>query len=112
MALPTRLQFQRALKSLPMPRGRQLAFLPEHVKAPGRALTARCLAKAARYHDYRGINLQYGLLARRIGDILGRKDATLSLLVAFVRPKSVTNTEWVMVMHPQFAEALKRAGWV
>jgi hypothetical protein len=36
----------------------------------------------------------------------------LSLLVDFVRPNAVTNREWVMVMHPQFAEALKRAGWI
>jgi hypothetical protein len=97
---------------LPMPGGRQLDFLREHVKAPGRARTARRLAQTAGYQNYGGINLQYGLLARRIGAALGRRDANLSLLVDFVPPTSVTNTEWVMVMHPQFAEALKQAGWI
>jgi hypothetical protein len=51
-------------------------------------------------------------LARRIREILGRGDVDLSLLVDFVRPKEVTNRERVMVMHPQFAEALKQAGWI
>ena len=112
MALPTRSQFVQALKVIPVPQGRQLAFLREHVQAPGRALTARRLADASKYQSYRAINLHYGLLARRIGDALGRKNANLSLLVDFVRPKSVTNTEWVMIMHPQFAQALKQSGWV
>jgi len=95
-----------------MPRGRQLDFLREHVQAPGRALTARRLAQTVGYQNHGGINLQYGLLAHRIGDALGRRDVHLSLLVDFVRPKSVTNTEWVLVMHPQFADALRQAGWV
>jgi hypothetical protein len=112
MQSPTRKQFVRALTLLPMPRGRQRNFLREHVRAPGRALTARRLAQAVGYRNYGGINLQYGLLARRIGEVLGRTNAHLSLLVDFIRPKSVTNTEWVMVMHPQFAEALKLAHWV
>ena len=112
MRVPTRSQFVKALKRLPVPQGRQIDFLRAHSKASGRALTARRLAQAVRYKDYRGVNLHYGLLARRIGEELGVRDARLSLLVDFVEPKTVTNTEWVMVMHPQFAAALKEVGWV
>jgi hypothetical protein len=112
MRLPTRSQFAHALATLPTPGGRQLDFLREHANAPGRVLTARRLADAVGYQNHGGINLQYGLLARRIGEALGRSDVNLSLLVDFVRPKAVTNKEWVMVMHPQFAEALKQAGWI
>ena len=112
MSLPTQTQFADALARLPMPGGRELDFLRIRAEAPGRALTARRLAEAVGYESYGGINLQYGLLARRIGETLGRRDVDLSLLVDFVRPKAVTNREWVMVMHPQFAEALKRAGWI
>ena len=57
-------------------------------------------------------NLQYGLLAQRIGEALGRSDANLNLLVEFVEPKSVTNTEYVLVMRSEFADALKQAGWI
>jgi len=89
MATPTKADFDKALKTIGMPHGRQIDFLREHV-----------------------INLQYGLLARKIGKALGRKNADLTLLVDFVRPKSVTNDEWIMVMHPQFATALKQARWI
>jgi hypothetical protein len=111
MSLPTQAQFVRALRGIAIPTGQQLTFLRAHVNAPGRALTARRLAEAAGYQDHRGINLQYGLLARQLGQALGRRHVKLSLLVDFVRPKSVTNKEWLMVMHPQFAEALKQLGW-
>jgi len=112
MALPTRAQFVRALNIIDRPQGRQPTFLRAHAAASGRALTARRLAQAVRYKSHDGINLQYGLLARRIGDVLGRKGEGIRLLVDLVQPKSVTNSEWIMVMHPQFAEALKQAGWI
>jgi hypothetical protein len=112
MAAPTKTDFDNALRTIGRPRGRQMDFLREHVNARGRALTARRLADAVGYKDYRGINLQYGLLARKIGNALGRKTVDLTLLVDFVRPKSVTNDEWIMVMHPEFATALKQAHWV
>lgn len=81
MELPTRAEFVKVLRQVSMPRGRQLDFLREHVQSPGRALTARRLARAVGYQSYGGINLQYGLLARRIGDALARSNVNLSLLV-------------------------------
>ena len=111
LKLPTRAQFAEALKQIRPPRGRQLDFLRYHLHARGRALTASRLAQAVGYQNHGGINLRYGLLAQRIGGALGLKEVHLSLLVEFVRPKSITNTEWVMVMRPQFADALIQVGW-
>jgi hypothetical protein len=75
-------------------------------------LTASRLAKAAGYRSFDGINLQYGLLAKRIGAAMGRSDAGITLLVEGVQPKSVTNREWLLAMRVEFAEALKRVGWI
>jgi hypothetical protein len=72
----------------------------------------RRLAKAAGYKSYRGVNLWYGKLAKAVGSELRRKSSSLGLLVEFAKPKSLTNTEWVLVMRPEFGKALKSAGWL
>lgn len=109
---PTEDEFFAALNRIALPGGSQRKFLRAHRDAPGRAATAKRLAEAAGYKDHRGVNLHYGRLAKRIGRELGRSEARLSLLVDFAPPRSLTNREWVLVMHPQFAKALKRARWV
>ena len=70
------------------------------------------MAESAGYKDYRGFNLQYGLLARRIGEVMQIQDARISLLVEFTAPKSLKNQEWLIFMRPEFAAALKCAGWI
>jgi hypothetical protein len=112
MATLSAAQFGVALKIVKRPGRSQMQFLRAHFKAPGRAATATQLAEKAGYVDHRGINLWYGRLATEIGQLVGRPDAKLSLLVEFVRPESLTNREWILVMRPEFAEALKRAQWV
>ncbi len=105
-------RFTAALKSLPVPTPARLRFLSHHYKAPGRALTMRHLARAARYKSYRAGNLWYGALARDVGAQLGLKRPGLVLLVEFAKPKSLTNHEWILVMKPEFAKALRAAKWV
>jgi hypothetical protein len=105
-------QFESALKTIPMPSGRQIEFLRVHYDAPGRALTATKLAEAVGYKDYRGVNLWYGRLADKIGAALGQIDPHLYLLVDFVPPNAATNKEWIFVMRPEFADALKNVGWL
>jgi hypothetical protein len=105
-------QFVSALKNVGRPAGRQLQFLKAHYDAPGRAATATGLAKNVGYKSYSGINLQYGILAGQVGAYLGIPGADVSLLVDLVRPPSVTNKEWLLVMRPEFAEGLKGAGWI
>ncbi|GAB2489126.1 hypothetical protein [Arenimonas alkanexedens] len=112
MPFPTAKQFGAVLKSMKKPGGRQPLFLQAHYKAPGRAQTATRLAQAAGYVDFRGINLWYGRLAEKVGSALGHKNAGLALLVDFAPPRSVSNREWVLIMRPEFAEALKQSGWV
>jgi hypothetical protein len=91
-----------------------MKFLKAHCNAKGRALTAKRLADTAGYKGYRAINLQYGKLAKRIAPALGKHpdDVTIELLVDGVHPGAVANEEWVLIMRPPFAEALKRVGWV
>jgi hypothetical protein len=112
MSTETVEQFSVALRSLRKPGGRQLDFLRAHDQAPGRATTVTSLADAVGYRSYRAVNLHYGKLARRIGDALGHPNAPLSLLTAVAEPESISNREWVLIMHPQFATALKDEGWI
>lgn len=109
--MPSVAVFESALRRIPKPRGRQLAFLQAHYDARGRGLNARKLAKAAGYKNYRGINLHYGLLAARVAREL-KVRAGIELLVDSLTPKQASNDEWVLLMRPTFARALKRAGWV
>ncbi len=105
-------EFAAALRDIERPRGRQIHFLQAHYSAPGRAMTAAKLAKAARYQSWSGLNLQYGIIAKKIGRALGARDFDLSGLVEFAPPSSLTNRHWVLIMRPEFARALKTARWV
>lgn len=104
--------FASALKQMAKPGGRQMQFLRAHYDAPGKALTAKRLAQNVGYKNYRGINLLYGILAAKIGLLVGQPNSGLLLLVEFASPKSITNKEWILIMRPEFAEGLKRAGWI
>lgn len=108
----TKTQFKAALQQIGKPGGRQLVFLQAHFSAPGRASTAAKLAIAAKYKNYGGVNLHYGILAKRIGEALGYPDPHIGLLVEFNRPASLTNAHWILSMKPEFAEALSSLGWV
>lgn len=112
MSHPTTKQFVAVLTKMRRPGGKQSLFLQAHYKAPGRALTATRLGQAAGYQDFRGINLCYGRLADKIGAGLGHQNAHLNMLVEFAPPKTVTNKEWVLIMRPAFADALKQVEWV
>jgi len=108
--IPTQAEFAHALRGIPVPHGRQLDFLREHAQAYQRRLSARQLAESVGYKGYRGINLQYGLLARRIAEALDRNDARLGLLVKFDQKNP--GAEWRLEMRSEFAKALKQAGWI
>ena len=109
---PTTAQLTEALGKVSKPGGRQLRFLSAHCRAPGRATTAAKLAVAAKYKSWRAINLRYGLLAEAIGRKLGKRGAGLGILLEFASPQSITNEQWVLVMRPEFANALRRSKWV
>jgi hypothetical protein len=89
-----------------------MQFLRAHYKARGRALTAKRLAQKVGYKNYRAINRLYGLLAAKMGPLVGQPNSDIDLLVESAPPKSITNKEWILIMRPEFAAGLKRAGWV
>ncbi len=108
----TKAEFKRALELLGKPGGRQMRFLQAHYSSPGRASTATLLALAAGYENFNALNLQYGTLARRVGEVLGVRGAKLGFLLEFNEPGSLTNEHWILSMRPAFAEALRELGWV
>ncbi len=110
--LVSKAQFMGALTAIGLLGGRRRALLQAHFSSPGRTSTFTNLAEAVGYENYRAVNLQYGLLARRIGDALGRENADVSLLLEFNEPASLTNEQWIASMRPEFAEALKELRWV
>ena len=109
---PTKSDFEKALRQIGKPTGKQLKFLQAHFSSPGKATTATELARVVKYKNYGGINLQYGHLARRIGQAMGRTNVSLGLLLEFNQPQSITNAHWILSMRNEFAEALLAAGWV
>ena len=79
---------------------------------PGRAATAALLAKEAGYRDFRGINVGYGRLARRLAETIGCAPRTphLLLLAEFAGPATLTNRHWVLILRPAFVAGWERAG--
>ncbi len=110
--MPTIAAYEQALRKLKVPGGRQRLFLQAHADAPGRVLTMRRLARAAKYRSHDTVNLRYGILARQIGCALGIRHPSIRTVAALVRPKDVSNSEWILVLHRELALAMKRVGWV
>jgi hypothetical protein len=107
------LQFAKALRELPPPNARQRKFLQFHEQAHRRAVTATMLSAEAGYENWRGINLVYGKLAKKINEKLGPKAPIgLALLCEFFEPGEITNKQWVLIMREEFAEGLKKANWI
>jgi hypothetical protein len=106
-------EFTEALRSTNRPGGRALEMLRTHAAARARLMTATTLADRVGYDGYRAVNLQYGLLAARLGKALPRRSCErLATLVEFVPPNTQTNGHWQMRMKEAFAVARVRAGWI
>jgi len=105
-------RFASVLQAIGRPQGRRLKILRVHYAIPGRAATTAVLAKCVGYKSNNGINLWYGKLARQIGALIAEESPNLSLLFEVVRPTTMRSREWILVMRPEFADGLKRAGWI
>lgn len=81
-----------------------------HYHAPERTVTAKQLAELVGYKSYSVANLQYGRLARLVGEQLDYdpEPERLGTLVRFEK----RNGEWHWLMRPEVAQALERLGWV
>ncbi len=114
--------FEKALQELGIPRGKQAEFLKAHALSKGRAMTMKRLAEETGYRSWRGMNLQYGILAHDIGMAAGLRENDLPepnvmLLVDFVPPiqkssSNISNSEWILIMKEPFMKALKAAKWI
>jgi hypothetical protein len=105
-------RFASVLQVIGRPTGRRLEILRAHYTAPGHAATPTVLAKHVGFKGSIGISVSYGTLAKRIGLLVGQESPNISLLFEVVRPTTATSREWVLVMRPEFADGLKRAGWI
>ena len=115
-------QFLEAMSHLKRPSLPIRKMLRAHLNSKGRVSTMTLLAEAAGYTSFSPANLHYGGLARRIGKHLAisepsvrvptAADAYLSQLGDFVPPETVTNAHWLLVMKPEFAEALQASDWI
>ena len=115
-------QFLEAMSHLKRPGDSVRKLLRAHLNSKGRVSTMTLLAEAAGYASFSPANLHYGGLARRIGKHLAiseptvrvptASDAYLSLLGDFIPPEKVTNAHWLLVMKPEFAQALQASHWL
>jgi hypothetical protein len=118
----TAAQFLEAMSHLKRPSDSVRKLLRAHLNSKGRVSTMTLLADAAGYTSFSPANLHYGGLARRIGKHLAisepsvivptASDAYLSLVGDFIPPEEVTNAHWLLVMKPEFAEALQASHWL
>lgn len=88
------------------------ALLRANYSARNRTRTATQLSEAVGYENFNAVNLQYGLLAARLGEAMGFKDANLSLIVEFTEPHTHNNEHWTLQLREEVAQALERLGWV
>lgn len=90
---------------------KQRAMLQAHYSAPQRCITATQLAHAVGYASMGGANLQYGILARMVREVLDfptqRGLVHLYALATFIKGE-----HWIFVMRPEVARALETLGWV
>jgi putative restriction endonuclease len=86
-----------------------LEMLQTHYHAPERTISASQMARALGFKTFGGANLQYGNLAKRVGEKLGfEPETSLFVLATFDWPAG--ECEWIM--RQQVAEALETLGWV
>jgi hypothetical protein len=70
------------------------------------------LAERVGFKGSIGISVVYGTLAKQIGMLVGEESPNISLLFEVTRSTTATSRAWILVMRPEFADGLKRAGWI
>jgi len=105
-------RFASVLQAIGRPDGPRLEILRAHYAAPDRTATTTVLAERVGYRGNNGINVWYGRLARQIGMLFGADRPNISLLFEVVASTTAKSGEWILVMRSEFADGLKRAGWI
>ena len=115
--VPTSEEFAEALEELTdeLTEG-HLKMLQAHQRAHERTLTSREIARAGGYKDFEAANLQYGLLGRKIAELLGYRPERRSsddqpIWTLALATGQQTNGLWTWTMHDGLAEAMDDLGW-
>jgi hypothetical protein len=117
--VPTAEEFAEALEYFAdeFPKS-HLNMLHAHRRAPGRTLTSREIARAGGYKDYEAANLQYGLLGRKIAELLEYRperrfsdDHPIWTLTLANGQRDQRSDLWRWTMHDELAKAMDELGW-
>jgi hypothetical protein len=89
---------------------KQFDMLQKHYHAPDRKITARQMAEAVGYSNFRVANSQYGKVGGLLCDVLGHvpEGPKLSVLVRF----DSLHKEWIWEMKEPAAQALGELDWI
>lgn len=116
-------QFKAALKAVKngdWPES-HLEMLRAQFAAPDHTITATKLAKAAKFHNYNGANLQYGTMASHFARELGYTPVVAkngdpnwwhTLSTGRAGSEFTDDGEFEFIMRPELAAALRELKWV
>jgi hypothetical protein len=93
---------------------RQRELLTVHWSCRNHAAIAPDLAKMLREKNHGTVNIYYGRLGKLLREALNRRRTEGETLESaiFMSFEWRDDGHWILVMHPQFAEALVKLGWV
>jgi len=87
-------------------------LLQIHYSAPESTIKPLELAKHVGYPNYSAVNLQYGLLAKRVCNVLNLQlRFHIQALIIFVHPDSDRGESPKWIMRPQVVQALHELAW-
>lgn len=118
MNVPSKEQYVAALSRCERSIKGRLKILLAHHAFPAHTATATQLAEAVGYPNHSAVNLNYGLLARRVceemglraEDIGGQPTDWLATLTDLGRPEDHAHV--TLTLHDNVVAALKELGWV
>lgn len=107
---PSRDEYAKALTVIrPKLTDGHLRMLAAHLNAPGHTISARELAAAAGYSNFRAVNAQYGRLGRLLAiETQFRPGQASSSFAEFSKARGA---EWAWHLLPEFADALRSLAW-
>lgn len=117
-AAPTDDQYVEALRAiLPSLSERHVAMLRAHCRASNSSLTATQLAEAAGYANYSAVNLQYGIVGRRLWeelptrlDLNAERQPVYTSALADAGDRTMSEDQWVWRLRPGVAAAIRTLG--
>jgi hypothetical protein len=116
ISMPSVSEYKAALQEMDrvnMITDNQREMLRTQYHAPDHAMTARELAQAVGYRSWRGANVQYGVLGKRMRETMNyRGEGQESYILSWLAQPQEVGDEWLFVMHSELAQALEELGWV